>query len=140
MTSQDVNAIKEFRRFTTTYIYPYTSYILIDDMRREFNTNGIMFVPLPQQTIQFQIANNIVTNKSENMKNIHNDIKQIFCNYFNNQEIISIIRNKMYTCIKDEDIKKTLLYALNAIQHCDPQYLGLLFNITILNDTIYIYL
>ena len=141
MTNREINTIKEFRRFATTYIYNNTSHLLINSISEAFCTCDVSFEPVPQQLIQFTDNTNMgKINKSEYTEKIHTILKQIFINYFNNEEVISIIKNKLFVYVQDTEMKKILLDALLEIQCGNPQYLGLLFNITILDQVIYLYL
>ena len=143
MNNSEITAIKEFRRFATSYLYTDTSYILMTQVQNKFKSDYIDFDKCPQQVIKFNdnFAKSCgANNNSIYMEQIHILLKEVFVQYFNNPEIISIIRNRSYLNIKDPDTKVLLYSALEQIQHGNPQYLGLLFNITILGDIIYLYL
>lgn len=142
MNNTDINAVKEFRRFTNTYIYPDTACLLIDEISQCCDTIQIEYSATPQATIKFKsrLAEN-VNNTSVYTTTIHNVLKTIFVNHFNNPNVASLIRSKIHTEVNNEELKNILRLALQEIQYGNPRYLGLLFNITILNDyNCYLYL
>ncbi len=142
MNNQDVLAIREFRRFANAHIYPNTVYIIMTLIKNQLNSNFIEFNPLPQPIIKFNDGNTkFVDNKSKYTEEIHLILKNIFIRFFQNPELVKTIRNKIYTEINDNNTKELLNLALGEIQSGNPQYIGLLFNITILKDfNIYLYL
>ena len=64
----------------------------------------------------------------------------IFIDFFNNYDIIKLIRHKIYNEIMNEEVKQLLNKALYEIQLGNVKYLSLLFNVTILENNIYLYL
>lgn len=141
MTNREVNEIKEFRRFATTYIYPCTINILIGNISNSFDSNGIMFSSSPQQIIKLAINESPLNiNKQEYIEKIHTILKDVFVKYFNDPYVSSIVKNRIHVNIQDGDMKKILMSAMLEIQLGNPRYISLLFNITLLNNVFYIYL
>lgn len=140
MNNLEVSAIREFRRFANTYIYPISAYIIMTDIQRDFNINTISYNPLPQPIIKFDSGIKKDMNTSLYTEKLHIILKGIFMNYFNNSEVVKLIRNKIFTDIVDNDQKQLLNLALSEIQLGNPQYVSLLFNITILDTNVYLYL
>lgn len=140
MNSVEINAVKEFRRFVNTYIYPGTIGNIVENIVRECNTDSIHYQATPQATIKFH-SNTVIDNLSSYTHFVHNVLNCIFVEYFADPFITSLIRNKIHTEIQDEELKNILRKTLQEIQCGNPCYLGLLFNITILNDNnTYLYL
>ena len=141
MNNSDINTIKEFRRFINTYIYPETAYMIAARIGEECMTSEIIYESTPQATIKFRSKIKYDNNLSNYTQLIHTILKIIFIEYFNNVQISSLIKNKIHTEIQDENLKNSLRSSLLEIQNGNPLYLGLLFNITILNDqNVYLYL
>lgn len=140
MNNLDVLAIREFRRFANLYIYPETVYMLMTNIKRDFDSNQIHFEPTPQPIIKFD--NNLFKDEyaSVFIHKTHLILNTLFVEFFNNPQIVKMIRNKIYTEIHNADTKELLNTALNQIQSNDQQYTALLFNITILGENIYVYL
>lgn len=141
MNNLDCMAIREFRRFAVTHIYPETIQLIVPKIQEAFNTNNqIIFEPLPQSTIKFICGLEKGNNNALFLENIHMSLKVLFIDYFNNPFIIKTIRNKIYNNIFDNETKNLLNKALSEIQLGNPQYVCLLFNITILDKNVYVYL
>lgn len=131
--------IQDFRRFVVLNIYPeLISLFVIPQIVEAFNCDIIEYDGV--QSIKFNYNSNI--NLDANVRqDIHNKTKDIFINFFNNQEVIKYMRNKVYTGNIDVNMKENLKLVLDHIQMKDQQYISLLFNITFLKDNmIYLYL
>ena len=141
MNNLDVLAIQEFRRFANTHIYPTTAYMIMTEICHRCDGQLVQFEHLPQPLIKFVSGIPFNDNISKYTETLHLILKGIFIEFYNNQEIIKLIINKIYTEIENEEIKKLLNISLSEIQNGNPRYLGLLFNITILpNCNTYVYL
>lgn len=140
MTNLECTAIREFRRFAVSHIYPDTIYIIMTEIKRLFNPDQIGFDKLPQPIIKFNYGLERDNNNSVYINNLHIALKQIFISYFNNPEIIKLFRNRIYNNINDDNTKDLLNLALSQVQSGNVQYVSLLFNITILGDNVYVYL
>lgn len=138
MNNIDINLMKEFRRFTNTYIYPKTASVLMCSIKDVCDANMILYDQTPQSAIKFHTG---VTTQEDLTILMYNLLRNIFLHFYNNPEVLSFIRNQIHTQIQDEDLKTLLRSTLSEIQSGNPQYLGLLFNITCLTDNyIYLYL
>lgn len=141
MSNREVIAIREFRRFACLYIYPENIYKVMVAINKECNTMDVSFNPLPQPVITFTSGIQCNTNSSDYTIMLHNILIRAFINFFNDPDIVKLIRNKIYTNITCEAEKEFINNALNEIQSGNPKYLGLLFNLTILKDNkVYVYL
>lgn len=139
MNSVDINLVKEFRRFVNSYIYPKTASILFCNIKDICDANDIKYDQLPQATIKFHSG--ITNNQGDLTVLMYGILRNVFIDFYNKPEIISFIRNQIHTEIQDENLKILLRSTLQEIQYGNPQYLGLLFNITCLADNyIYLYL
>ena len=65
---------------------------------------------------------------------IYGILKNTFIKFFNDPSVTSLIKNKIHTEIQDEVLKASLRNTFQEIQHGNPQYLGLLFNVIHTND------
>jgi hypothetical protein len=133
MNNTDVLAVREFRRFVNNYIYPYTTQYFISKISYYCDTQEINFESAPQPTIKF-VSKIKPNNNSDYITATHNILKEIFVSYFNEDDHVKLIRQKIHTEVNDENISNILYHALNQIQYGNSLYMGLLFNITILND------
>lgn len=141
MNNIHINAIKEFRIFANTYIYPQTAHVIVTSIDEYCRPVETSYEALPQATIKFRENNENIDNLTNYTHNIHDTLKRIFIEYYNNPEVASLVRNKIHTEINDESLKAILRNALAEIQYGNPMYLALLFNITILRDgNSYLYL
>lgn len=141
MTSAEVNAIRDFRRFINTYIYPETYNIIINEICFCLNPTCIGYEAQPQPLIKFDsttIKNN--GNNAVYIEQMHTALKRLFVEFFNSADIIKIIRSNIYKYIKSNEAKEMLNIALTQIQMGNPQYVSLLFNVTVVNNSIYLYL
>lgn len=140
MNNTDILAVREFRRFINNHIYPYTVQYIIEKIKFYCEAEEINFVANPQPIIKFS-SKIKANNNSDYTIAVHNILKEIYVSYFNEEEHIKLIRNKIHTEVNDNNIKALLFIALEQIQSANTEYLGLIFNITILgNDGIYVYL
>ena len=141
MNNYDILAVREFRRFVNNFIYPYTTGYFIERISYYCDAEMIKYEDKPQPTIKF-VSKIKPQNNSDYTTTVHNILKEIFVSFFNEEEYIKLIRNKIYTEINDADTTHLLYHALSQIQAGNPQYMGLFFNITILNDgnMTYVYL
>lgn len=137
MNNNEVTTIREFRRFVTTYLYDDTNFILTKLIQNKSNSTYIEYECVPRHIIKFNYNSNNANNYTEEIKSI---LKSSFIEYFNNTEVIKIIRNKIYNNVNDQDTKNILNEALYQIQIGNCTYISLLFNFTILDNIIYIYL
>ena len=131
--------IQDFRRFVVLNIYPeLISLFMSPQIVKTFNSDIFQYDGV--QTMKFNYGENV--NLDANIRHqIHDEIKDIFVNFFNNPEVIKYIRNKIYTSDIDTNMKDNLKLSLERIQMKDQQYVSLLFNITFLKDNmIYLYL
>ena len=140
MTSLEYIAIREFRRFAISNIYPDTVYMIMTEIQKEFSADQMKFDQFPQPTIKFNCEIERDENNSIFIGKLHTVLKRIIIDYFNTPEIIKIIRNRIYTNVVNEDTKNLLNSCLTQIQLGNLQYVCLLFNITVLGSTVYIYL
>ena len=129
-----INAIKEFRRFANTYIYPNTASIIVGKICEHCNTSEILYESTPQSIIKFHSNINTNDNLSTYTHVIHDILKTIFIEYFNDDNISGLIKSRIHSDIHDQYLKVLLRTTLQEIQSGNPFYLGLLFKITILND------
>lgn len=135
MNSADITAITEFRRFANTYIYPDTVCLLIESIRENFDATLIAYEATPQAVIKFTTPNII---PEALIKDI---LKLAFISHFNDITVSSLVRSRIHTDIQNEKLKNMLRLTNTEIQYGNPYYLGLLFNVTMLNNnTYYIYL
>ena len=138
MNNVDINQIKEFRRFVNTYIYPKTAHILVCDIKDVCDADTITYEYLPQSTVKFHT--NITTQEDLTIL-LYGIIKTVFTAFYNKPDVISFIKSQIHTQVIDENLKASLRSTFQEIQYGNPQYLGLLFNITCLADNyIYLYL
>lgn len=142
MNNVEISAMAEFRRFINTYIYPETVSILIGNIQNVCYTDYISYELTPQSVIKFHSTITVNDNNlSVYTSCIHNNLKSIFVNHFTDPLVASLIRSRIHTEIQNEELKNTLRAVLQEIQNGNPKYIGLLFNITILNDRMsYLYL
>ena len=133
MNNYDILAVREFRRFANTFIYPYTTQYLIEKISYYCEAEEINYEANPQPTIKF-VSKIKPLNNSDYITSIHNILKEIFVSFFNEEEHVKLIRNRIYTQYNDAITSNLLYHALEQIQSGNPQYMGLIFNITILND------
>ena len=142
MNNVEISAMREFRRFINTYIYPDTSSILIGKIQTECATDYISYELIPQAVVKFHSASvDSNNNLSVYTHAIHDKLNSIFISHFNDQLVSSLIKSRIHTEIQDEDLKNLLRATLQEIQNANPRYIGLLFNITILKDYMsYLYL
>lgn len=140
MTNLECMAIREFRRFVVSHIYPETIYMITTDIQNAFKSDIIDFGRLPQPMIRFNCKSGKDINNSTFIENIHLTLKTIFMTYFNDQENVKLIRNKIHNNITDDNVKQVLNATLSEIQLGNPQYICLLFNITVLGENVYVYL
>ena len=140
MTNLDCTAIREFRRFAVSHIYPGNMNIITDNIGILLNGTDITFGRLPQPMIKFNCQVDENLNHSAFIEKLHIGLKGIFISYFNNEEIIKLFRNKIYHNINHEELKNILNATLYQIQIGNMQYVSLLFNITVLGDNVYVYL
>ena len=140
MNNADIVAVREFRRFANTYIYPTTAQYFMEKIKYYCDIEQISYEPQPQITIKF-ISRIKPYNQSDYITILHNILKEIFVSFFNEEENIKLIRNKIYNNIQVTNSCNTLYYALTQIQSGNQEFLSLLFNITLLNnDNMYLYL
>ena len=138
MNNVDINLMKEFRRFVNTYIYPKTAHVLFCNIKDVCDANMISYEQAPQAAIKFHSG---VTTQGDLTIFMYGILKNVFIDFYNRQDIVSLIRNQIHTEIQDEQLKVLLRSTLQEIQYGNPQYLGLLFNITCLADNfVYLYL
>ena len=141
MSNVDINAVKEFRRFINKYIYPTTVGIIMNNINLCCDTDSISYEQEPQAIIKFHSTLPNENSLQEFTFKIHDILKAIFIEYFNEAEIVSLIKREIHTQLNDEDLKNILRATLAEIQYGNPYYLGQLANITVLNDhNIYLYL
>ena len=140
MTSLEYIAIREFRRFAISNIYPDTVYMIMTEIQKEFSADQMKFDQFPQPTIKFNCEIERDENNSIFIGKLHTVLKRIIIDYFNTPEIIKIIRNRIHTNVVNEDTKNLLNSCLTQIQLGNLQYVCLMFNITVLGSTVYIYL
>ena len=133
MNNTEINAVKEFRRFMNSNIYPSTIGIIIDNIKLCFDSNFASYETLPRPIIKF---NSNLSQQDENdyRFKIYGILKNIFISYFNEAEVDKLIKNQIHLNINDESLKNTLRTTLVEIKSGNPYYLGLLCNITVLND------
>ena len=135
MNSADITAITEFRRFANTYIYPDTVCLLLESIRENFDPTMISYENKPQAVIKFTIPNSIPDVL------IKEFLKNIFISHFNDINVSSMVKSRIHTDVHDEKLKNLLRLTSTEIQYGNLYYLGLLFNVTMLNNnTYYIYL
>ena len=139
MNNTDITAVREFRRFANTYIYQDTFHLIIEKIKEYCQVDRISYDPLPQATIKFHSKIAPDASQTNYTTIIHSILKDVFIEYFNNPIVVGLARNKIHTEINNDELKKILRRALSEIQSGNPSYLGLLFNIVILNES-YIYL
>lgn len=137
MNNLDILAVREFRRFVNQYIYPTSSFMIMEKIKISFNPNQIYYEQQPQSMIKFDTS--IISNPLYT-ENIGVLLNGIFIDFFNNYDIIKLIRHKIYNEIMNEEVKQLLNKALYEIQLGNVKYLSLLFNVTILENNIYLYL
>lgn len=137
MNNLDILAVREFRRFVNQYIYPTSSFMIMEKIKISFNPNQIYYEQQPQSMIKFDTS--IISNPLYT-ENIGVLLNGIFIDFFNNYDIIKLIRHKIYNEILNEEVKQLLNKALYEIQLGNVKYLSLLFNVTILENNIYLYL
>lgn len=137
MNNLDILAVREFRRFVNQYIYPTSSFMIMEKIKISFNPNQIYYEQQPQSMIKFDTS--IISNPLYT-ENIGVLLNGIFIDFFNNYDIIKLIRHKIYNEIMNEEAKQLLNKALYEIQLGNVKYLSLLFNVTILENNIYLYL
>ena len=139
MTNLECMAIREFRRFAVSHIYPDTISMITDQIQQTFKSDIIEFGRLPQPMIRFNYHNK-ETNNSVFIENVHLTLKTIFMTHFNDPEVIKLIRNRIHNNITDDNVKQVLNSTLSEIQLGNLQYICLLFNITVLGENVYVYL
>ena len=139
MTNLECMAIREFRRFAVSHIYPETIFMITTQIQQTFKSDMVEFGGVPQPMIKFNCYNKGINN-SVFIENVHLTLKTIFMTYFNDQGIIKLIRNKIHNNITDDNVKQVLNSTLSEIQVGNPQYICLLFNITVLGENVYVYL
>ena len=141
MSNVDINAVKEFRRFINKYIYPSTIGIVINNIKMCCDCDSILYEQEPQALIKFHSNLPDESNLQSYTFKIHDILKTIFIDYYNEAEISSLIKNQIHTQINDDDLKNILRNTLAQIQYGNPYYLGQLANVTVLNDhNTYLYL
>ena len=141
MNNAEISAMREFRRFINTYIYPDTISVLAGKVQTECRTDYITYDLIPQALIKFNSTIKVAENLSAYTHTMHDILKCVFVNHFNDQLVASLIKSRIHTEIQNEELKNVLRSTLQEIQNGNPRYIGLLFNITILNDGIaYLYL
>lgn len=134
MSSLEVVAIREFRRFACSYIYPDYIQKIMMSISINCKSNDVTFIPLPQPTIRF-------TGNIESVITIHKILIDSFIDFFNDQETVKLIRNKVYNNITCDAEKEFINIALQEIQSRNMRYVALLFNVTFPSDNnVYIYL
>ena len=137
MNNLDILAVREFRRFINQYIYPTSSFMIMEKIKISFNPNQIYYEQQPQSMIKFDTS--IISNPLYT-ENIGVLLNGIFIDFFNNYDIIKLIRHKIYNEIMNEEVKQLLNKALYEILLGNFKYLSHLFNVTILENNIYLYL
>lgn len=134
MSNLEVVAIREFRRFACSYIYPENIQKIMLNINTNCKSNDVTFIPLPQPAIRF-------TSDVESIITIHKVLIDSFIDFFNDQEIVKLIRNKVYNNIVCDAEKEFINIALQEIQSRNMRYVALLFNVTFPNDNnVYVYL
>lgn len=144
MNNDQFLALKEFRRFVNSHIYPQLAPVFISPaIVEQFNIDKLEYQATPQAMIKFNYGledKNILAKSAMTMK-AHIILKGIFVRFFNLPEVEKDIRHKIYISQESEETKQLLYLALSEIKSGNQQYLCLLFNITFLNDnSIYLYL
>lgn len=139
MISQDVIDIQDFRRFVSQNIYPETFGIIIDNISSYFQTDEVGFESLPKPLIKFKM-NHSNYNQSELTDMIHRGLYTIFTSYFNNQIVSKLCRSKVHECHLDINDKYRISSTLTKIQLGNCNNISLLYNITMLNGAVYLYL
>ena len=141
MSNLEVLALREFRRFACAYIYTENIHKLILNINNDCQTNDATFSQLPQPTIRFTSCIIDKNNPSAYTYALHSILIKSFVDFFRNEDIVKLIRNKVYNNVTCDAEKEFINIALNEIQSGNPRYLGLLFNLTILKDNnVYVYL
>ena len=139
MISQDVMDIQEFRRFISQNIYPEAFGTLIDSISIYFQTNDVSFESQSKPLIKFKMDHSKY-NQSELTDMIHKGFYTIFMRYFNDKNIVKMCRNKAYEGGLSIDYRCKIADTLTKIQLGDCNIISLLYNITILNNVVYLYL
>lgn len=136
-----MNAIKEFRRFINNSIYPVTAGIIINNIKMCCDCDDISYTQEPQATIEFHSNLPNEENLQVYTFKIHDILRHIFIEYFNEAEIASTIKSQIHLQIFNEELKNDLRNTLVEIQHGNPYYLALLINVVVLhNHNVYVYL
>lgn len=128
----NIDDIKEFRRFVNAYIYPETINILIAKIVNDCNTEEISYDALPQAVIKFK--DNITTDNEQYKYVIYNILISLFIEYYNDKTISDLFKLKVHTEVQDEELKTNLRNTLKEIQYGNLQYISLLFNLTFLHE------
>lgn len=139
MNSVEVFAVSEFRRFINKHVYPITVGYFLEKINYYCETEQISFDTQPRPVIKF-VSRFKPVDLAQYTTEANNIIREIFISYFNEESNIKLITNKIYT--EESNIKQCeMLYeVLSQIRQANPVYLNLLFNVTVLNDSIYLYL
>lgn len=138
--SNEVLAISEFRRFANAYIYKDTLCNIMAQIQMKLGSDMIQYDPNPQSILKFNCSNIDDNNRSNFISDVHQELKKIFINFYNDPIMVKTIKSRIYSNVQDPNIQNILISALSEIRLGNPRYIGLLFNITILNNLIYLYL
>lgn len=142
MTNMDVMSIRDFRRFANGYIYHENIDKLIYSIKERFGlADGDISFDSISDFIKFKYNDKIFelneNNESKIIK-VHSILNGVFINFFNDNDISKEFNKKI---IGLPDVNQQLLStALFNIQIANMQFVSVLFNITLLNDCIYVYL
>ena len=88
MNNLDILAVREFRRFVNQYIYPTSSFMIMEKIKISFNPNQIYYEQQPQSMIKFDTS--IISNPLYT-ENIGVLLNGIFIDFFNNQSFFLFI-------------------------------------------------
>lgn len=122
-----ISAISEFRIFACRYIYPENISKFMYNLDQNFELN---------QTPRMMIKSTNLLFKYNTSAELQNAIITEFIKFFNDPEIISLCRNKIFTTVTDEDKAKMLYNVLVEIQSGNVSIINYLFNTLFLNDNI----
>ena len=139
MCNTEIFAVSEFRRFVNKHFYPFAIGYLAEHIRNYCEVDQISFESMPQPTIKFTSRIKPV-NKSQYTIDLHNILKDIFISCFNDENYVKLIMAKIYTEEPNINQSEILYNTLEQIQQGNPTYLSLLFNITVLDNSVYLYL
>ena len=141
MSNVDTNSIKEFRRLINNSIYPVTAGIIINNIKMCCDCDDISYSQEPQSLIEFHSNLPNEENLQVYTFKIHDILRNIFIEYFNEAQVASTIKSQIHLQINDEELKNNLRNVLVEIQRGNPYYLALLVNVVVLhNHNVYVYL